>query len=95
MFPGETKVGCENCQFSKVIHPVVGYRGEFLDNTQIVEEDIDTCYMYTLNYFVLRCYHYCCYLYYNLLVFIKIFFIYNDHQYCHCHFKSQTVLQSL
>ncbi|WJX96767.1 hypothetical protein P8452_77930 [Trifolium repens] len=41
---GETKVGCENCKFSKVIHPVVGYRGEFLDNTQIVEEDIDTCY---------------------------------------------------
>ncbi|WJX58977.1 hypothetical protein P8452_44372 [Trifolium repens] len=36
---GETKVGCENCKLYEVIHPVEGYRAEFLDNMEIVEEN--------------------------------------------------------
>jgi hypothetical protein len=42
---GETKVGCENCDYCEVIHPVEGvegYQREFLDNMQTVEEDKDT-----------------------------------------------------
>jgi hypothetical protein len=52
MFPGETKVGCENCDYCEVIHPVEGvegYQREFLDNMQTVEEDKDTWNKYVLS----------------------------------------------